>query len=251
MKTGRDTDHFSAKAADYGKYRPGYPPQLFDWLARQAPGRDLAWDCGCGSGQASLPLAERFGRVLATDLSPQQISQAPAHARIEYRAAPAEASGLADGCCDLVTIAQALHWFDFDPFYAEVRRVLRPGGVLAAWTYQLLRSEPAVDAVLDDFYRRVLGPHWPPERRWVDLGYRGMPFPFPDLPAPDFAIRMSWRLDELVGYLGTWSAVKRCRETAGDPLPALAERLVAVWGLPASEKEIVWPIALRIGRKPA
>ena len=246
----KNTDHFSAKAADYSKYRPGYPPALFDWLARQAPGRGLAWDCGCGNGQASLPLAERFERVLATDLSPQQIAQAPAHPRIEYRAAPAEDSGLADACCDLVAVAQALHWFDFGRFYAEVGRVLKPGGLLAAWTYQLLRAEPAVDAVLADFYRRVLGPHWPPERRWVDLGYQGMPFPFADLETPQYAIRMSWTLEELVGYVGTWSAVKRCREAEGqDPLPALAERLAPVWGLPAGRKEIAWPIAMRVGRR--
>lgn len=241
-------DHFSGHAADYARYRPGYPPALFDWLAEQAPARNLAWDCGCGNGQASVPLAARFARVVATDRSIQQIAQAAAHPRIEYRAAPAEASGLADSCCDLVTVAQALHWFDFDRFYAEVRRVLRPGGLFAAWTYRLLRAEPAVDAVLADFYGRVLGPHWPPERRWVDAGYAGMPFPFAEIPAPVYEIRLAWTLADLLAYLGTWSASRRCREATGsDPIPQLAERLAPVWGLREGVKEIVWPIALRAG----
>jgi len=171
-------DHFSGHAADYAKFRPGYPEALFDWIAEQTPGHDLAWDCGCGNGQASVPLAARYRRVAATDFSAEQIAQATPHPNIDYRAAPAEASGLPDRCADLVTIAQALHWFDFDRFYAEVRRVVKPGGAVVAWTYQLLRAEPAIDAVLADFYTRTLGPHWPPERKWVDLAYRGMPFPF-------------------------------------------------------------------------
>jgi SAM-dependent methyltransferase len=241
-------DYFSAHAGDYAKHRPGYPEALFDWLAQRAPGRDLAWDCGCGNGQASVPLAARFARVLATDLSPRQIAQAPPHPRIEYRVAGAEDSGLPDGSCDLVTVAQALHWFDFDGFYAEVQRVLNPGGLLAAWTYQLLRAEPAVDAVLADFYTRVLGPHWPAERRWVDRGYRGMPFPFADIEAPAHEIRLSWTLGELLAYLGTWSATQHYRKAEGrDPILALAERLAPAWGPRESVKEIVWPIALRAG----
>jgi len=244
------SDHFSGHAADYSKYRPGYPESLFDWLATNAPARRLAWDCGCGNGQASVPLAGRFARVVATDLSPQQIAHATSHPRIAYRAGAAEDSGLPAGSCDLVAVAQALHWFDFDAFYAEVRRVLVPGGLLAAWTYQLLRAEPAVDEILADFYGRVLGPHWPPERRWVDLAYRGMPFPFADLDRPGFEIRLSWNLDDLLAYLSTWSAVQRCRQAEGrDPILPLGERLAPIWGLREERKEIVWPIALRAGRK--
>ncbi|MBI4996695.1 MAG: methyltransferase domain-containing protein, partial [Rhodocyclales bacterium] len=166
---------------------------------------------------------------------------------IDYRAAPAEASGLPDGCADLVTIAQALHWFDFDKFYAEVRRVVKPGGAIVAWTYQLLRAEPAIDTVLADFYTHTLGPHWPPERKWVDLAYRGMPFPFDEIATPQFEIRLQWSLADLLAYLGTWSATQRYRKAEGcDPLPELGKRLAPTWG--DGLHEIVWPVAIKAGR---
>ena len=240
-------DHFSDNAVDYAKFRPSYPEALFDWIASQVDRHDLAWDCGCGNGQATEPLALRFTHVVGTDLSAPQIAQAQPHPRIEYRVAPAEACGLTDSTADLVTIAQALHWFDFDRFYAEVRRVLKPDGVIVAWTYQLLRSTPAIDALLMDFYSRVLGPYWPPERKWVDLGYRGMPFPFAALETPTFEIRLQWTLADLLAYIGTWSATRRLLKAEGiAPLPALGQRLATVWG--NSTLEIVWPIAVLAGR---
>jgi SAM-dependent methyltransferase len=241
------TDHFSGHASDYARFRPGYPDALFDWLAAQTVAHGLAWDCGCGNGQASVPLAERFERVLATDLSPRQIAAAPPHQRIVFRAAPAEVSGLADRGADLVVVAQALHWFDFDRFYAEVRRVLRPGGLIAAWTYQLLRAEPAVDALLADFYASTLGPYWPPERKWVDAAYRGMPFPFEEIAPPAFEIRLQWALADLLAYLGTWSATQRFIAAEGhSPVAALGEALQPVWG--DGRRQIIWPIAMRAGR---
>lgn len=245
-------DHFSRQAPDYAQYRPGYPEALFSWLAGHAPGRDLAWDVGCGNGQASVQLATHFRRVVATDLSIAQIDRARPHARVEYRAAPCNASGLPDASCDLVTVAQAIHWFDFDKFYAEARRVLKPGGLLAAWTYTLLRGEPAITTAIEKYYAEVLAPWWPPERRWVEVGYAGMPFPFaaqsPMRPAPSFEIRLRWTLADLVNYVGTWSAVQRCREaTATDPTLDLLERLRPHWGDPSVPREIVWPIALLAG----
>lgn len=242
-------DHFSRQAPDYAKYRPSYPGALFSWLAERTPAHELAWDVGCGNGQASIPLAEHFERVLATDLSAAQIAQAKPDARVTYRAAPCEASGLPDGSCDLVSVAQAIHWFDFDAFYAEVRRVLKPGGLLAAWTYTLLRGEPGLDTAIEKFYAEVLKPWWPPQRRWVELGYAGMPFPFAVLPAPTFEIRLQWTLADLVNYVGTWSAVQRClAETGKDPSRELFARLRPLWGDPAVRRDIVWPIALVAGR---
>jgi SAM-dependent methyltransferase len=245
-------DHFSRQAPDYAKYRPGYPAALFSWLADRVPGHDLAWDVGCGNGQAAVPLAARFHRVVATDLSAAQIAQAQPHPRVEYRVAPCETSGLPDGSCDLVTVAQAIHWFDFDKFYAEVRRVLKPGGLLAAWTYLLLRGEPALNAVIEKFYTEVLTPWWPPQRRWVELGYAGMPFPFAAVsPAPTFEIRLNWTLVDLVNYVGTWSAVQRClAETGNGPTHELLARLLPHWGDPETQREIIWPIALLAGHKP-
>jgi SAM-dependent methyltransferase len=243
-------DHFSSHAADYAKARPSYPPELFAWLAQHCQGHDLAWDCGTGNGQAALALTGHFEQVHATDLSAAQIAQAPPHPRIVFRAAPAEASGLPDRSCDLVAVAQALHWFCNDRFYAEVKRVLKPGGLFAAWTYTLLRGEPELNSAVADFYANVVGPWWPPERRWVDLGYRGMPFPCTDVVAPEFEIRLDWTLADLLAYVRTWSATQRfINETGGDdPCGALGERLGELWPDPESRKTIIWPIAMRCGR---
>jgi SAM-dependent methyltransferase len=175
------TDHFSAHAAHYARHRPSYPPELFAWLAAQSPARELAWDCATGNGQAALALAEHFQRVHATDFSAEQLAQATPHPRVGYLQAPAEASGLAAQSCDLVTVAQALHWFCHERFFAEVRRVLKPGGLFAAWTYTLLHGDPELTEIVRDYSTNTVGAWWPPERRWVDLGYRGMPFPCADI----------------------------------------------------------------------
>ena len=242
------SDHFSGHAVDYARHRPDYPAALFDWIAAEACSHDLAWDCGCGNGQASVPLARHFRRVIATDLSAEQIAAATPYGNVSYRVATAEQSGLEDASADALTVAQALHWFDFDRHYAEVRRVVKPGGLIVAWTYQLLRARPDIDAILLDFYENRLGPFWPAERRWVDGGYRDLPFPFERLATPAFEIRRQWLLADLLGYLGTWSATRRCIAATGeDPIPALGDRLAAVWH--HGPQEIIWPLALVAGRR--
>jgi SAM-dependent methyltransferase len=243
------TDHFSGYAADYARFRPGYPPELFHWLAARCPQRELAWDCGTGNGQAARALTPHFDRIHATDLSAEQIRQAQPDPRIDYRAAAADVSGLADASCDLVIVAQALHWFCNDTFYAEVRRVLKPGGLFAAWTYTLLQTDPELNAAIAHFHDHTVGPWWPPERRWVNLAYAGMPFPFPDLPTPGFEIRQQWKLTDLLAYVRTWSATQRfIKENSRDPTQELGTILTPLWGDPVSAKMIIWPIALRAGR---
>ena len=243
-------DHFSSHAGAYARHRPTYPPALFDWLGGQCRAHDLAWDCGTGNGQAAQALAETFDRVVATDLSAEQIALAATHPRITYRVTPAETSGLNDRSCDLITVAQALHWFCHDAFFAEVQRVLKSDGVFGAWTYTLLRAEPAINAAIEHFHDQTVGPFWPPERRWVDLGYAGMPFPFAEIATPAFEIRLEWTLRDLLAYLRTWSATQRClKETGTDPTLTLAAELESIWGDPMAPKTIVWPIALRCGRK--
>lgn len=243
-------DHFSRQAVDYAQFRPDYPEALFSWLADRTPAHEQAWDVGCGNGQASIPLASRFRQILATDLSVAQIDRARRLPNIRYQVAHCDRSGLPAASCDLITVAQAIHWFDFDKFYAEVRRVLKPGGLLAAWTYTLLQGEQAINTAIEKYYHEVLGPWWPPQRRWVEAGYTGMPFPFPAMATPTFEIRRRWVLADLVNYIGTWSAVQRCREATGnDPLLELMERLRPCWGEPMETREIVWPIALLAGRK--
>ncbi len=236
-------DHFSGVAAGYSRYRPHYPEALFDWLAAEAPAAGRAWDCATGSGQAAAGLATRFRRVEATDASERQIRSAPPIAGVRYRVAPAAASGLPSGSVDLVTVAQALHWFDTDAFFAEAARVLRRDGLFAAWCYRLCRVEAAVDELILDFYRGVLGPYWPPERRHIDAGYATIPLPWPSLQTPAFRMEAEWTAADMLGYLSTWSAVQRCREATGDdPLPALAAALRECWG-PGSRR-VVWPLTV-------
>ena len=242
-------DHFSDVADAYARYRPRYPAALFDFLADLPPGRELAWDCGCGNGQAAEGLARHFRKVIATDASARQIEQAVSHPAVTYRVAPAEASGIASGSVDLVLVAQALHWFDFDRFYAEVRRVARPGGILAALTYGLLQVDGKIDPVLARFYTETVGTFWPPERKWVDAGYATIPFPFEAIATPSLAMEAEWTFPQLLGYLGTWSAVKEYRRRNGtDPLELVRDALQDAWGEPESAKKIAWPISMRIGR---
>lgn len=243
-------DHFSGHAGDYARHRPTYPAELFTWLAGLAAHRDLVWDCGTGNGQAARGLAEHFAHVTATDASAQQIAAAAPDPRITFRVAPAEASGLADGSVDLVTAGQALHWFDLEAFYAEVRRVLRPGGALVAWAYTLTRVAPEIDAAVLRFYEDVVGPYWPFERRHVENGYRTLPFPFAELAgAPDLCVSADWDRAAFCAYLRTWSAVKRFEEARGfDPVTALDDELAAAWGGAAQVRRIEWPIAIRAGR---
>lgn len=173
------TDHFTPLAAQYKSFRPAYPDELFDWLASIAPQRKLAWDCGAGNGQATIPLASRFELVLGTDISAAQLASAQSLANVEYRVMPAETSGLPDHSADIVTVAQALHWFDLPKFYAEVRRVLKPQGIIAAWGYNRLQIDHAgLQQVLDRFYDETIGAYWPPERVHVENNYQDLAFPF-------------------------------------------------------------------------
>jgi SAM-dependent methyltransferase len=248
MTTSNFKDHFSSGSASYASYRPTYPMQLVDELARISPGRGLALDCGCGTGQLSVLLAERFGRVVATDASAEQIENARPHERVTYRTALAEASGLPDTSADLITVAQAAHWLDLNRFYAEVRRVARPNAAIALITYGMLHVEGAVDPIVQHFYDDIVGPYWPAERRHVEDGYRNLPFPFRETRLPDLAMETSWRLDELVGYISTWSAVKEATKALGrSPMPQLVEALGEVWGNPEVARRVTWPLAVRAG----
>ena len=245
-------DHFAPVAAHYATFRPHYPAALFAWLANLAPDHVLAWDCAAGSGQASADLAAHFDRVVATDASASQIAVAAPHPQVDYRVASAEASGLPTASVDLITVAQALHWFNLDRFYAEVRRVLKPGGVLAVWSYGVLTvAEAAVNSQLQRFYQETVGPYWPPERRYVENGYQSLPFPFPELQPPAFAMEASWTLPELLGYCRSWSASERYHAECGhDPVIELAAELTPLWRWPNQRQLITWPLALRVAKKP-
>ena len=243
-------DHFSKQAADYAIFRPGYPHELFDYLGSIAPSRQLAWDCGTGSGQAAVGLALVFDRVIATDASEKQIANAQQHEHVEYRVAPAEDSGIDSGTVDLIMVAQALHWFDLGRFYAEAQRVLKPDGVHAASAYNLLQIEPVIDEVVNRYYYEVVGSFWPPERKLVER-FADLPFTFHKIDPPKFEMRAWWNLDHLVGYLRTWSSTQRFIAAKGsDPLKQIMDELGAAWGAPEQTRNVVWPLTLRVGRKP-
>ena len=244
-------DHFSDVAKRYADFRPHYPAALFDYLTTLAPRTSLVWDCACGNGQATVDLAERFERVVATDASREQVASAIRNPKVEYRVAPAEQSGLPDESVGLITVAQALHWFDLQRFYAEARRVLNSNGVLAAWAYGVNEVEgEAINELVQDYYSNIVGPYWPPERKLVEEGYRGMPFPFTEIAPPTFRMEARWTLEQLQGYFSTWSATNRfIRATGRNPLETLSADLSRVWGDRNSTRLVVWPLTLRLGRR--
>ncbi len=240
-------DHFSRQAADYAKFRPRYPRELFDCLGSIAPSRQLAWDCGTGNGQAAIGLASLFDRVIATDVSEKQIANAEPHERVEYRVAPAENSGIKSGTVDLIMVAQALHWFDLDRFYAEAHRVLKPDGALAASAYNLLQIEPAIDKIVNRYYHEVVGPFWPPERKLVE-NFADLRFAFHQIESRKFDVTAQWNLDQLVGCLRTWSSTQQFIAARGsDPLQHIANELRSAWGDPQEVRKVMWSLILRIG----
>jgi SAM-dependent methyltransferase len=243
-------DHFSRLATGYATYRPQYPDGLFAAIAAANPSHEVVWDCATGTGQAVRGLAAHFGMVLASDASREQILAATPHRGARYLVARAEAAPLPAGSACMVTVAQALHWLEPAEFYAEARRVLRPGGLLVAWTYGSQRVDRGpIDDVLLDFYERVIGPYWPPQRRWVETGYRTLRFPFDEIAIEAPPMYADWNLGHLLGYIGTWSAVARCREMSGtDPVAELADRALPLWGDPTMPRRIEWPLSVRAGR---
>jgi SAM-dependent methyltransferase len=241
-------DHFSKQSPGYAAFRPRYPDALFSWLASLTPGHDLAWDAGTGNGQAAVSLAGHYARVIASDASGSQIAAGVPHQRVTYRVGRENESGLPDHSCDLVTVAQALHWFDAAAFFKEAKRVLKPGGAVAAWTY----ARPSVDdpraGPIFDEYLLLMDPWWPPERVLVETGYRTIDFPFDEIAAPAMELEMHPLLEELAGYMRTWSAYQAyVAKLGGDPVVPFEQRLAAVW--PAGERRrLFWPLAMRVGR---
>lgn len=246
-------DHFSGVADRYADFRPRYPAKLFEFLATLVPRHALVWDCAAGNGQATVDLATRFDRVIATDASREQIASATPSPNVEYRVAPAEQSGLAASSVGLITVAQAVHWFDLPAFYAEVNRVLVPEGVLAVWTYGMnLVEGEEINGLIQEYYSKTVGPYWPPERKLVEEGYRTIPFPFAEMTPPAFHMEARWTRPQLMGYLGTWSATSRFLKAKGyNPLEPLEEKLKHGWPEAEAARLVTWPVALRVGRRRA
>ncbi|PCJ45892.1 MAG: SAM-dependent methyltransferase [Moraxellaceae bacterium] len=247
-------DHFSSDSDSYKQYRPTYPTELFSWLAKQCDNRNNVWDCGTGSGQAAIEHSKHFQQVLATDASEAQISQAEAQSNITYRVSPAETlnvPGYNSDSFDLITVAQAIHWFDLPEFFNTVERVLKPGGHLAVWGYQFINTGTEIDHLIKDFHSNILGPYWPPERKLLNDGYTEITFPYPRLATDSFSMQATWSFSQLIGYLNTWSAVKKYEEVNGtSPLSAIHAELKKCWGGAHSTRTVYWPLTIYLGKKP-
>jgi len=248
MATPAFKDLFSPQAADYARFRPVYPAELYAWLASQAPARRLAVDVGTGNGQAAVALAAHFDRVIGVEPSDEQRANATPAPRVEYRRGTGEATGVDAVSADLLTVAQAIHWFKHDAFFAEVRRVVRPQGLLAFWCYGLTAISPEVDAAVHVYYEDLLGPYWEPERKLVETGYRTIAVPFNPIATPAFTMRLSWTFEHLLGYLGTWSPRKPFLAAHGkDALELAFPRLREAWG-GYTERPVAWPLSVRAFR---
>jgi SAM-dependent methyltransferase len=242
-------DHFSEQAQAYARHRPTYPADMFAYLASLAPSRQLAWDCGTGNGQAAIALAEHFQHIIATDASASQIENAFPHDRVEYRVEPSEQTSLPNGAFDLVTVGTAVHWFDFGLFYAEVRRVAKANGILAVWTYSFPDIIPTVEQWIENFYYVTLKGFWPERIRFLEQRYETLPFPFEEIRPPAFQMEADWTLDSLVGFLSSWSAVRRFVDVQGEAaFEAQVEELATAWGEATQTMKIRWPLHFRIGR---
>ena len=240
---------FSEFAEEYAASRPAYPSVLFEWLAGSVTRHDEAWDVAAGNGQAALGLATHFTRVIATDLSASQIENATRHPRIEYRVAPAEQSGLTPDSIDLVAVAAAIHWFDLPRFYAEVRRVMRDGGVLAAWTYHVAHVAPPLDTILWPFYRDVVGSYFAPGARLVDSRYEDLVLPGEPLQPPSFTLSVRWTADQVLRFVRTWSGVHSYQAVTGkDPVLEMEGAVQKALGGGDRPAVLQWPLYIRAAR---
>lgn len=260
MKPTKFKDLFSSNSKEYASSRPRYPRSLFEFLVELVQYRNLAWDCATGNGQAAVFLSEYFEQVIASDASKEQIENAQPRNNIRYEVFPAERTTLANNSVDLITIAQALHWFDLDDFYKEAKRVLRKdddrggnggGGVVAAWAYGVHSISAEIDNITRLLYEDILGSYWPKERKIVENKYQDIPFPFQKIDTPVFQIELDWTMSELVGYLYTWSSVQKfIGRNNSDPIKQVYDDLAAAWGDKNTwhKRRVVWPIYMRVGR---
>ncbi len=246
MKAAKD--NFSGQSANYNRYRPVYPQQLYDFIFSHCSHFDRALDCATGNGQVASVLSEKFADVSATDISQNQLAEAYQASNIHYNAQRAEKTNFPDHTFDLITVGQAYHWFDFEAFGKEANRLLKPDGLIAVWTYGLLRLDDVLTPLLDSFYKNVTGPYWDDERKWVDQGYCQMPFDFEEININfSFEIRTQLTIDDFEGYLNTWSGIKHFITKEGyNPVDQFMEEIRPIWK--AVSLKAHYPGFVRIGK---
>lgn len=246
-------DNFSKHAEVYVKFRPTYPKKLFEFLQGLTGEHKLAWDCGTGNGQSAIKLTDYYGKVYATDPSQEQIKNAIHHERIVYKIESAEnPRSIADNSVDLITVAQAIHWFDFDKFYGQVKRVLKTKGIIAVWAYGIPMINEELDSIIKDFHDNIVGEFWLPENKMIENEYSTIPFPFDEIKTPDFFIQKKVTISEIIGHLRTWSATQKYIDKHNEnPLEPLALKLKEQWKDIETEKEIKWKLILKVGKMSA
>lgn len=241
-------DHFSTQSVDYAKYRPTYPQELFDFISSKVENKDTCWDVGTGNGQAAVELAKFFKKVIATDPSEAQINSAVAKDNIEYLVCPAEKSPLPDNSIDLITVAQAYHWFNHDAFYKEVKRVAKDNALIALWGYGLSTVNTEVDKVFMKYYEGILGEYWPKERVHVEKAYATLPFPYKNAEYHEFKLVKEWNLQDYINYLSTWSAFQKYVKANGtNPVDLVSDEFEIAWGNPEEKRIITFPIFVKMG----
>jgi SAM-dependent methyltransferase len=245
-----ERDRFSRQASRYARFRPSYPKALYELLVKLVPAREHAWDCATGSGQAARELARYFTRVTATDLSAAQLKFASAPDNVTFKVAAAETPNLFEpASLDLVTVAQAAHWFEPEAFYGQVRAALKPAGIIAIWGYGWFRISPEIDAILHRYGSKFLAPFWTERNRIVLEGYRDFPFPFERIPVANMQMRCNWSLPRIKGYLDSWSATQSYKDQLGkDPFETIRDALGAAWGEPGQRRRVVWDVTVLVGR---
>ena len=242
-------DYFSQQAAAYSTYRPRYPKALFEYLASLCSRCDRVWDCATGNGQVAMSLVPYFQKIIATDASASQIENAATHPSIYYRIEPAEKTSIETASIDLITVAQALHWFDRARFFTEAQRVLKHNGIMAVWCYKLLSISEEIDPIIEEYYRDIVGNYWPVERQLIEEEYRSIHFPFEEIDPPQFKMEAMWSLDRVFGYLETWSATQRfIADRRSNPIDLIRPRLTEAWGGSNASKLVSSSMAMRIGK---
>ena len=243
-------DLFSIQAADYARYRPSYPAELIAYITSFVQEKNLAWDCATGNGQAAVLLSDYFEKVVATDLSEKQLLQAAPKENIAYSVSKAEQTSFADNSFDLITVAQAYHWFQFNDFEKEAKRVAKPAAIIAVWGYNIPASDnETINGRTRHFYTKIVGPYWDAERKYIDESYKTVPFNFDELPSKEFSIHVRWNKEDLTGYLNSWSSVQHfITANHYNPVNEMATQLITIWPSEKNEIEFVFPVFLRIGR---
>jgi len=241
-------DNFSTQAKAYAQYRPYYPPEMIAYIASLVPNKETALDVATGNGQVAAQLAKYFEKVYGTDISEKQLQNATQAPNVMYKLERAEETGFDESQFDLVAVAQAIHWFNFDAFYKEIYRILKPDGIFAVLGYGLLSTNTDTDKILHRFYYDIVGPYWDDERRYLDENYTTIPFPFDELETQKFTNNFTWTLEQLTGYLETWSATQHyIKKNGSNPVDIIRDELQESWE--KSDKSVTFPLLLRIGKK--